>query len=365
MNLLDRLEANSTWIPESGCRVWLGMIHKEHGRIKVAGKARDVHRVAWEMERGPIPNGLWVLHDCGVGSCFNVAHLRLGTRTENRRDLNRPGGYDYFFQHGSMVPRSRVPVTDNPPARKPKSNDAPLDHAELLRIISYDPVLGDLRWRARDDRDHSWNMRFADEIAGSDQANGYHYVNFNGKLRLAHRIAWFYMTGDWPVGQIDHINGIRSDNRWLNLRVVTQTQNSANQGLRSTNSSGVKGVSWSKAKNLWLATIVVNGKSIFLGYHKTLDEAASARAAANEKYHGEHNRVDPSFAPVPFSHRRNDQSGVKGVSFDKKQQKWFASITAKGKATFLGRFKTFEEAAAARRAAEALHHGDFASQGTH
>jgi hypothetical protein len=287
MNLVDRLEANSTWEPNSGCRIWLGALNKEHGVIKVAGKSMDVHRVAWELARGPIPKGLWVLHNCGLGPCFNVDHLRLGTRIENRRELNRPGGYSYFPQCGSQVPVSRNPIQMTRHERIPRAVYADLDQDELRRVMSYDPVSGHFRHRSRADRDQTWHTRFAGQIAGAVQGNGYHYIVMGPKHYLAHRLAWLYMTGELPDGQIDHINGDRTDNRWANLRAATQMQNSMNVGLRSTNKSGVKGVCWDAGKKSWKAAIMVAGKTINLGRFKTLVEATEARRAAEVLYHGD------------------------------------------------------------------------------
>lgn len=283
MNLVDRLEANSTWEPNSGCRLWLGALNREHGVIKVGGKSDQVHRVAWEIERGPIPKGLWVLHNCGVGPCFNVNHLRLGTRTENTLDLNRPGGYTWGR---TGMPTSRVPIHSAPDRRRPKALDAEISHAEVRRIMAYDPETGILRWRVRADRDHSWNMRFSGEEAGAVLTLGYRYINFNKRLHPAHRIAWLWMTGDWPKDDIDHINGDRADNRWANLRAATQMQNSANQKVRSTNTSGTKGVCWIAKKGRWRASIMVAGKTIYLGYFSALDDAIAARKAAETEHHG-------------------------------------------------------------------------------
>lgn len=351
MNLLQRLEANSTWIAESGCRVWLGALQREHGVVKVSGRSEAVHRVAWELENGPIPKGIWVLHTCGIGPCFNTAHLRLGTRQENADDRTGHGGY-IGRPGGGLAAIPGRHLSGRLPKFQ-KQDSVPLDHADLRRQLSYDPDTGIFRHRTRADRDHSWNMRFANEVAGALQANGYRYIIMGPKHHLAHRLAWLYMTGDMPSGHIDHINGDRTDNRWTNLRPATASQNASNTGVRANNKSGVKGVCWVASKGLWRATIMVARKDHFLGYYKTLQEAASARAIANTEHHGEYARLDPSFVPVDFAQRRNAFSGVKGVSFDKKRGLWFASITVKGKMNYLGRFKTFDEAVAARRLAEA------------
>lgn len=283
MNLVQRLESNSTWEPNSGCRLWMGALNKDHGVIKIGGKSEQVHRVAWELDRGKIPFGLWVLHNCGVGPCFNVNHLRLGVRQENATDRSRHGGYVGKPGGGLLA---QVRMTKAFREKRARASDAELDQSELRRILSYDPKTGIFRWRPRADRDLSWNHRFSGEEAGAVLPIGYRYINFNKKLRSAHRIAWLWMTGEWPDAQVDHINGDRADNRWANLRAATQKQNSANVGLRSTNTSGVKGVCWLAAKSRWRATITVNRREIRLGQFRTLEDAKAARKSAEAEYHG-------------------------------------------------------------------------------
>lgn len=283
MNLLERLEANSTWEPNSGCRLWLGALNKEHGVVKIGGKSMPVHRVAWELERGKIPFGLWVLHNCGLGACFNVGHLRLGVRQENADDRMRHGGYIGKPGGGTLA---QVRIANAPRQASVRQGDAELDQAELRRVLSYDPETGVFRWRPRADRDLSWNHRFSGEEAGSVLSIGYRYINFNTKLRTAHRLAWLWMTGDWPMAYIDHINGDKADNRWSNLRAATAEQNGANQGLRSTNVSGVKGVCWVTSKRKWQASITVGKKDIYLGRFTRFEDAVAARKAAEVEHHG-------------------------------------------------------------------------------
>lgn len=289
MNLMQRLDANSTWEPNSGCCIWLGALIREHGAIKVNGKQEAVHRVAWELERGPIPKGLWVLHNCGVGPCFNVSHLRLGTREENAVDRQLHGGYVGKAGGGTQAV---VRVNDGVrlPFLKPPSLE--LDQAELRRILVYHPETGLFVWRARSDRDHSWNMQRVGETAGAKSGKGYLYINLETKLHLAHRLAWLYMTGAFPAGHIDHINGDKMDNRWANLRLATAAQNGANVGLRSTNKSGVKGISWDARHKCWYAKITINLKQINLGYFKTLEEATAARRLAEAEHHGDYARTE-------------------------------------------------------------------------
>ncbi len=109
----------------------------------------------------------------------------------------------------------------------------------------------------------------------------------DGTLSSAHRLAWLYMTGAWPTGQIDHINGDPRDNRWLNLRQVNQSQNNANSKLSSRNTTGHKGVTFHKKAKKWMAQISYRGKPMYLGLYDTMEEAAEARRAKATHLFGE------------------------------------------------------------------------------
>ncbi|UOF79269.1 endonuclease [Caudoviricetes sp.] len=107
---------------------------------------------------------------------------------------------------------------------------------------------------------------------------------------MAHRLAWVYMFEHEPVGDIDHINMVKSDNRLLNLREATRSQNKANEGLRSTNTSGFRGVSKSNSK--WAASIWMNGKQRVIGRYANKEDAAKAYDAMALKIHGNYARVN-------------------------------------------------------------------------
>jgi len=116
------------------------------------------------------------------------------------------------------------------------------------------------------------------ELAGYLHPNGYRYIRFRGKSVREHRLAWYFIRGEWPELDIDHINGDRSDNRPENLRVATRGQNAINRPVRSDSLTGVKGVSF--RRGLYEARIVYNNKRIHIGAYKTLQEA---RKAYNDK----------------------------------------------------------------------------------
>ncbi len=123
-------------------------------------------------------------------------------------------------------------------------------------------------------------------------SNGYIYTKVDGTIYAIHRIVWLMNTGEKPNGYIDHINGIRHDNRMSNLRVVTMQDNNKNLSRQRRNKSGKTGVIWDKTRSRWKAQIVVNYKTINLGRFKNKHDAIKARDKANIKYgfHKNHGR---------------------------------------------------------------------------
>ena len=107
-------------------------------------------------------------------------------------------------------------------------------------------------------------------------------------------LVWFLHRQEWPV-EVDHINGIRTDNRIENLREVTRRENMRNKRVSVANSSGITGVGWSSAKQKWRACIKVDGKFIHLGYFEEKRAAIAAREEANRKY-GFHENHGKAFA---------------------------------------------------------------------
>lgn len=149
-------------------------------------------------------------------------------------------------------------------------------------LLDYNPDTGLFLWL--DDRNHC--VKVGSE-AGCKDSDGYIVIRINYKRYRAGRLAWLYMTGEWPEYQIDHINRNRLDNRWENLRLATPVQNLANQNLRSTNKSGYKGVHWRRASKAYQATIKYHEQQISLGYFDNPTNAAIAYNKAALKYFGE------------------------------------------------------------------------------
>ena len=147
-----------------------------------------------------------------------------------------------------------------------------LSQSRLQELLCYDEHTGLFTWRI-----HAGN-RLANSAAGSLCKRGYLDVSVDGKSYRAHRLAWLYVHGNFPVGVIDHINGNRSDNRITNLRDVTNTRNLLSfRKTNHNNSSGFIGVN--KNHNGWRAEIKVNYKNINLGTYPTKEEASIAYSA--------------------------------------------------------------------------------------
>lgn len=160
-----------------------------------------------------------------------------------------------------------------------------LTQSQLKEIVHYDPETGVFTWVK------SSGNRAAGQRAGSTNGNAkgkkYRRVSVNGRLYLEHRLAIFWITGEWPTHQVDHENRIESDNRWLNIRHAAPGQNMCNRGQFSNNKSGVKGVHWSKQQKKWAAMINYRGKQRLLGHFKDLDDAKEFIGLARDLTHGE------------------------------------------------------------------------------
>ena len=137
-----------------------------------------------------------------------------------------------------------------------------------------------------------WNTKNAGREAGSLDKHGYIVMHVGSKHYKAHRLAFLLMTGSLPKGQVDHINGNRSDNRWSNLRDVPKLLNALNQKRHTTNKSGITGVRFAPHIKKWMAYIGHRNKMHHLGVFDTLEEAAEARWAAEEQlgFHENHGR---------------------------------------------------------------------------
>lgn len=144
----------------------------------------------------------------------------------------------------------------------------------LLKDLSYDPVTGVFTWRT------DAGPRKAGMRAGSAGPKGYRRIGYRGRRYEEHRLAWLMVHGTWPSGLIDHANCNPGDNRILNLREATRSQNAANKKAHANGRSGLKGASFHKSTRRWQAQIMRDGKKKFLGLYNTAEEAHAAYAAA-------------------------------------------------------------------------------------
>ncbi len=167
-----------------------------------------------------------------------------------------------------------------------------IDYQLAKALFEYDPQSGALTWRVGT-RATPLGERAGSIARHKVQAyTSYFNVTIFGERYKAHRIAWLLQTGSWPQKHIDHIDGNGLNNKWDNLREVTQGQNACNQKVRSDSTSGVKGVSYDKKRGMWYVYIDVDKKRKHLGRYDTKGEAVAVRAAAEKIYHGEYARSE-------------------------------------------------------------------------
>lgn len=171
-----------------------------------------------------------------------------------------------------------------------------LPPAEYLReCLDYDPETGALTWRQRplvhfraSHWMNLWNSRYASKAAGC--AHTVYQVKYrrssisiDKRRYLTHRVIWKIMTGREPSPTLDHRDRNGTNNTWRNLRRATESQQRANSSLRRDNSSGVKGVSWSRTRRKWIAQICINEFRFNLGGYLTKEEAQKVYEAAARK----------------------------------------------------------------------------------
>lgn len=152
--------------------------------------------------------------------------------------------------------------------------NADLTAQRLRELVHYDPATGAMTR-------HSTGATLATKMP-----QGHLRGSVDGVEYLLHRLAWLYMTGEWPSGEIDHIDGDGSNNRWANLRDTTKRTNQQNRRRANKNSkSGLLGASWRKDRGHWTARILVGKRYMYLGRFETAEEAHAAYVEAKRIHH--------------------------------------------------------------------------------
>lgn len=153
---------------------------------------------------------------------------------------------------------------------------------DVKKLFDYDPHTGHFTYLMRSARCVKIGTR-----AGAPRGDGYRQIKVLGWPFAEHRVAWLYVHGKWPDGQLDHINGIKTDNRIANLRLASASDNTRNRGPYRTNTAGFKGVTRHKQTGRWQAACWANGRQNYLGLFDTPSEAAEAYRSFAKQHHGE------------------------------------------------------------------------------
>ncbi len=157
-----------------------------------------------------------------------------------------------------------------------------LSFDELRSILNYDPETGLWSWR----NPKAINKAPIAQSAGTISVHGYRIITYRGRKYRSARLAWLYMTGNWPSEEIDHENRDTTDDRWINLREASRSQNALNRDVQGNNSSGLRGIHFDCERGKWFVQVKVKGINHFIGRYDEVDEAVVARNAAVAELHG-------------------------------------------------------------------------------
>ncbi len=163
----------------------------------------------------------------------------------------------------------------------------PISHQRLTDCLAYDPASGAFAWKKKTCR-----RIMIGDVAGTINGRGYIAIRIDGTIYLAHRLAWFYMTGAWPANDVDHRDTVRTNNQWANLREATQAQNLRNSRQHSDSKSPFKGVTRANQPGeAWCARIWVGGRMVNLGTFATPEDASAAYERTAIEHFGEFARA--------------------------------------------------------------------------
>lgn len=239
------------WWIKSGHGRDLSVPIREH--VEFMGTRTRCSLIAWAFTHGEWPDR-YVVHLNGIKSDNRICNLKLHERY-----------------------------------RSPEKKADRLTDEEIKSSFEYDHESGLVFMIICGERVHREKL----SVMSNGTNTQYMMVYFKSNSFLSHRLAWFLYYGKWPENHIDHINQDGCDNRIVNLRDVSRSENLRNARRSKSNTSGVTGVFWHKVAKKWHAQIVVKGVSIYLGLFEKIEDAAEARSEAEKKYgfHPNHGRI--------------------------------------------------------------------------
>lgn len=230
----------------------------------------------WKANRGPILKG----SICGYLTKAGRFQIKLRGCSYSAQELV------WLYVTGSF-PLGRIRHLDRDTQNNRFENleeafeDKELSREVLLSDVHYDPIAG-IFTRLRAYHQFPIGSRI-----GFYNTNGYEQIWIRGHFYMSANLAFFYTTGGWPKEELDHVNGNPKDNRWENLREASREENAQNRVCPKHSSTGLKGVSFHKASQKYIARVGANGERVHLGTFDTPEEAKVVRDAYAKEHHGE------------------------------------------------------------------------------
>lgn len=179
-------------------------------------------------------------------------------------------------------PLRRKKAMAKPARRRCNRKREDLTVKRIFELLSFDKSTGVFRWKVPTQGRIALNS-----VAGTFDSNGYSMIIIDGRRYKTHFLVFYITHNRWPAGQIDHVNGIRTDNRPENLRECLPIENSRNIRIRKNSKSGCRGVTWHKRQKKWNVRLGFHGKSKHFGCFDDLELAVLVAEEARDKYYGD------------------------------------------------------------------------------